>query len=73
MIPEIFIEQWRSIVKWQGLEQIEQDLIISKGPIIPPMTAQKFPATSATLWQISPHSTRTADHIRSVLSGAISN
>lgn len=30
MIPEIFIEQWRSIVKWQGLEQIEQDLIISR-------------------------------------------
>ena len=30
MIPEIFIEQWRSIVKWQALEQIEQDLIISR-------------------------------------------
>ena len=30
MIPEIFIEQWRSTVKWQGLEQIEQDLIISR-------------------------------------------
>ena len=30
MIPEIFIEQWRSTVKWQGLERIEQDLIISR-------------------------------------------
>jgi len=30
MIPEIFIEQWRNTVKWQRLEQIEQDLIISR-------------------------------------------
>jgi predicted nucleotidyltransferase component of viral defense system len=30
MIPEIFIEQWRKIVQWQTLEQIEQDLIISR-------------------------------------------
>lgn len=30
MIPEIFIEQWRNTVKWQGLQQIEQDLIISR-------------------------------------------
>ncbi len=30
MIPEIFIEQWRKTVKWQTLEQIEQDLIISR-------------------------------------------
>ena len=30
MIPEIFIEHWRKTVKWQTLEQIEQDLIISR-------------------------------------------
>lgn len=30
MIPEIFIEHWRKTVKWQRLEQIEQDLIICK-------------------------------------------
>jgi predicted nucleotidyltransferase component of viral defense system len=30
MIPEIFIEHWRKSVKWQTLEQIEQDLIISR-------------------------------------------
>ena len=30
MIPEIFIEQWGKTVKWQTLEQIEQDLIISR-------------------------------------------
>ena len=30
MIPEIFIENWRKTVKWQTLEQIEQDLIISR-------------------------------------------
>ncbi|MDP3533150.1 MAG: nucleotidyl transferase AbiEii/AbiGii toxin family protein [Alphaproteobacteria bacterium] len=30
MIPEIFIEHWRQTVKWQTLEQIEQDLIISR-------------------------------------------
>ena len=33
MIPEIFIEQWRKTVKWQTLEQIEQDLIISRALI----------------------------------------
>lgn len=30
MIPKIFIEQWRETVKWQTLEQIEQDLVISR-------------------------------------------
>lgn len=30
MIPEIFIEQWREFAKWQMIEQIEQDLIISR-------------------------------------------
>ena len=33
MIPEIFIEQWRKTVKWQSLEQIEQDMIISRALI----------------------------------------
>jgi predicted nucleotidyltransferase component of viral defense system len=33
MIPEIFIEQWRRTVKWQKLEQIEQDLIICRALI----------------------------------------
>lgn len=30
MIPEIFVEQWRNIAKWQTLPQIEQDLVISR-------------------------------------------
>ena len=30
MIPENFIEQWRSSVKWRTLPQIEQDLVISR-------------------------------------------
>jgi predicted nucleotidyltransferase component of viral defense system len=30
MIPEIFIENWRKTVPWQMIEQIEQDLIISR-------------------------------------------
>jgi len=30
MIPEIFIENWRKIAPWQMIEQIEQDLIISR-------------------------------------------
>lgn len=30
MIPEIFIENWRKAVPWQVIEQIEQDLIISR-------------------------------------------
>jgi len=30
MIPEIFIEQWRKVARWQNLEQIEQDLVISR-------------------------------------------
>ncbi len=30
MIPEIFIEQWQSSVKWRTLAQIEQDLVISR-------------------------------------------
>ena len=30
MIPEIFIEQWRNIAKWQTPAQVEQDLVISR-------------------------------------------
>ena len=30
MIPEIFIENWRSQAKWQTYDMIEQDLIISR-------------------------------------------
>lgn len=30
MIPESFIESWRSHAKWQTLSMIEQDLIISR-------------------------------------------
>jgi len=30
MIPEIFVEQWRSHAKWQTPAQVEQDLVISK-------------------------------------------
>lgn len=30
MIPEVFIENWRKNVNWQRVEQIEQDLIISR-------------------------------------------
>ena len=30
MIPEIFIEQWRNVAKWQTPAQVEQDLIISR-------------------------------------------
>ncbi len=30
MIPENFIEQWKSSVKWPTLPQIEQDLVISR-------------------------------------------
>lgn len=30
MIPEIFIEDWRKTTKWQAIDQIEQDLIISR-------------------------------------------
>lgn len=30
MIPENFIEQWHSSVKWRTLPQIEQDLVISR-------------------------------------------
>lgn len=30
MIPENFIEAWRESAKWQTLEQVEQDLIISR-------------------------------------------
>lgn len=30
MIPENFIEQWQSSVKWRTLPQIEQDLVISR-------------------------------------------
>ena len=30
MIPEIFIENWRKNVNWQKIEQVEQDLIISR-------------------------------------------
>ena len=33
MIPEIFIEQWRKTVKWQTIDQIEQDLVISRALI----------------------------------------
>lgn len=30
MIPEAYIEQWRTKITWQTLAQIEQDLIISR-------------------------------------------
>lgn len=30
MISENFIKQWQSPVKWQTLQQIEQDLVISR-------------------------------------------
>lgn len=30
MIPENFVEQWQSSVKWRTLPQIEQDLVISR-------------------------------------------
>jgi predicted nucleotidyltransferase component of viral defense system len=30
MIPNIFIEEWREIIKWRTLAQVEQDLIISR-------------------------------------------
>lgn len=30
MIPEIFIENWQKTVKWQAIDQIEQDLIMSR-------------------------------------------
>jgi predicted nucleotidyltransferase component of viral defense system len=30
MIPENFIEQWHSAVKWRTLPQVEQDLVISR-------------------------------------------
>jgi predicted nucleotidyltransferase component of viral defense system len=30
MIPETFIEDWRKTIPWQMIEQIEQDLIISR-------------------------------------------
>lgn len=30
MIPENFIEQWHSMVKWRTLPQVEQDLVISR-------------------------------------------
>ncbi len=30
MIPEIFIEQWRNVAKWQTPAQVEQDLVISR-------------------------------------------
>jgi len=30
MIPENFIEQWRSQVEWQTLPMVEQDLVISR-------------------------------------------
>ncbi len=30
MIPEIFIENWRETVPWRMMEQVEQDLIISR-------------------------------------------
>src|SRR3990167_90601 len=33
MIPEIFIEQWRSHAAWKTLAMIEQDLIISRALI----------------------------------------
>ena len=33
MIPEVFIESWRSTVPWQMPEQIEQDLVISRALI----------------------------------------
>ena len=33
MIPKTYIEQWRNSFKWQTLEQIEQDLIISRALI----------------------------------------
>ena len=28
MIPELAITQWRSVVPWSDVEQVEQDLII---------------------------------------------
>lgn len=33
MIPEIFIEQWRSQAHWQTRSQVEQDLVISRALI----------------------------------------
>lgn len=33
MIPENFIEQWQSSVKWQTLAQTEQDLVISRARV----------------------------------------
>lgn len=33
MIPEGFINEWRSVIEWQMSEQIEQDLIISRALI----------------------------------------
>ena len=33
MIPEIFVEQWRNSCKWQTLDQIEQDLVLSRSLI----------------------------------------
>lgn len=30
MIPEIFVENWRKNVPWQRIEQVEQDLVISR-------------------------------------------
>jgi len=33
MIPETFIESWRSEVKWQTLAMVEQDLVISRALI----------------------------------------
>ena len=33
MIPESFIENWRSNVGWQTLDMVEQDLVISRALI----------------------------------------
>ena len=30
MIPEMYVEQWRNLFRWQSLAQIEQDLIICR-------------------------------------------
>lgn len=30
MIPEVFIQRWRQNVKWQTLDQVEQDLVLSR-------------------------------------------
>lgn len=38
MIPELAITEWRSVVPWIDVKQVEQDLIICKAIVISQLT-----------------------------------